>query len=78
MGCCHSLFASRDEIRVVGQFESLVVPKPQPVDVVDVAPEGTDSDIPLFAPAPSDDDNIEISDVEILDDSDENVVTKQD
>ena len=77
MGCWPSLCAKRDEIRVVGQFESLVVPKPQPVDVVDVAPE-TDSDIPLFAPAPSDDDNIEISDVEIVTDSDDHVISKQD
>jgi hypothetical protein len=39
------------------------------VAIVEVAPE-PDSDVPLFAPAPSDDDNAVVSDVEVLPDSD--------
>lgn len=72
MGCCSSLCPSKDERNAVGQFESLVVPKPIPVDVVEVAPESSESDIPLFAAASSDDD-VEISDtgIEIVPDSDE-------
>lgn len=54
------------------QFESLVIPKPSPVDIQDVQPDSSNSDIPLFAPAPSDDDNEEVSDVEVIPDSDEN------
>ena len=69
---CSSLCPSAEEINATGQFESLVIPKPSPVDIVDVEPDSNDSDIPLFAPAPSDDDNIEISDVEVITDSEEN------
>jgi hypothetical protein len=70
MGCCSSLCASRDEKNATGQFEKLVVPK-APIGIVEIAPENSDSDsVPLFAPAPSDDDVLEGSDVEILPDSD--------
>lgn len=70
MGCFSSLCPSKDEVNATGQFESLVVPKPPPVELANVIPENSDSDIPLFAPAPSDEDNVEISDVEIISDSD--------
>jgi hypothetical protein len=55
-----------------GQFEALVVPKPLPVEILDIAPEVSDpSDaMPFFAPAPSDDDDVQISDIEIAPDSD--------
>jgi hypothetical protein len=68
--CCPSLCRVTEEARTVGQFESLVLPRPNPVSIVDVARD-TDSDVPLFAPAPSDDDNVEVSDVEDAPDSDE-------
>jgi hypothetical protein len=72
MGCCLSLCPNADERNASGQFEALVVPKPQPVQILDIPPEPSDpSDgIPFFAPAPSDDDDMEISDVEVLPDSD--------
>lgn len=70
MGFCCSCPCSQNETR--DQFESLVIPKPSPVDIVDIQPESSNSDIPLFAPAPSDDDNVEVSDVEVIPDSDEN------
>jgi hypothetical protein len=62
MGCCRSVCATPEEVKAAGHFQSLVAPKPLPVSIVDVAPD-PDSDVPLFAPAPSDDDNVEISDV---------------
>ncbi|OHT02656.1 hypothetical protein TRFO_30194 [Tritrichomonas foetus] len=70
-GCCSRCCPSPDEVNATGQFESLVIPKPSPVDIVEVLPESSNSDIPLFAPAQSDDDNVEISDIEIIPDSDE-------
>jgi hypothetical protein len=69
MGCCWSICPSSDEINATGQFESLVVPK-APVGIVEIAPENSDSDRPLFGPASSDDDTVEVSDMEILPDSD--------
>jgi hypothetical protein len=63
MGCCPTLCSTPEEAKAAGQFASLVAPKPLPVSVVEVAAD-PDSDVPLFAPAPSDDDNVEISDVE--------------
>jgi hypothetical protein len=63
MECCRSLCATPEEVKAAGQFQSLVTPKPLPVSIVDVAPD-PDSDVPLFAPAPSDEDNLEISDVD--------------
>jgi hypothetical protein len=68
--CCSWLFPSPGQQKVTEQFEALVTPKPAPVSLVDVAAE-TDSDVPLFAPTPADDDDAEISDVEVLPDSDD-------
>lgn len=69
MGLCCSLCNKQND--QTGQFESLVIPKPDPVDIVDVPPDSSNSDVPLFAPAESDD-NEEVADVEIIPDSDEN------
>jgi hypothetical protein len=66
--CCPGLCGRTEEQRAAGQFESLVLPRPPPVAIVEV-PRDPDSDVPLFAPAPSDDDNVEVSDVEDLPDS---------
>jgi hypothetical protein len=69
MGCCRSLCASPKEAKAAGQFQSLVTPKPLPVSIVDVAPD-PESDVPLFATAPSDDDPVEISDIDEVSGSD--------
>ena len=63
MGCIESLCSSANNNN---GFESLEIAKSNPISIVDVQLDDSNSDIPLFAPASSDDDDIEISDVEIL------------
>jgi hypothetical protein len=66
--CCSWLSPTPGQPKVTQQFEALVSPKPAPVSIIDVAPE-SDSDVPLFAPTPADDDDLEVSDVDVPADS---------
>lgn len=63
--CCSSSEIQRpDEI-----YASLVLPKPPPIEVNEIKADS--DDIPLFAPVSSDDDDVQISDTGLNDESDE-------
>lgn len=73
MGGICSMCESEKKGSVDDQYQSLVVAKPAPIHLTSIVIDSTDDDIPLFAPAKSDDDDNVISDVETLTDTEINM-----
>ena len=62
--------------KIEEQYQSLVVTKPAPVSLAKVEIDSSESDVPLFAPVDSDEDQPAVSDQETLTDAEINLYAR--
>ncbi|KAK8899701.1 hypothetical protein M9Y10_002023 [Tritrichomonas musculus] len=72
MGICFSC-CSKSKPNIEDQYRSLVVTKPQPISLNTIELESSDSSVPLFAPAESDEDQNNNSEPEVLSETEINI-----
>lgn len=70
--CC----CNKEKMPIEEQYQSLVVTKPAPVSLAKVEIDSSESDVPLFAPVDSDQDEPAVSDQETLTDTEINLYAR--